>query len=601
MKLNFTKTLFIGAAMLCAMHSNAAIYTTAQSGSWTSASTWLGGTVPPGTLGANNVIISSGHTVTMDLNVVLSSTFSLLDIKGNGKLVSGGNYYLSINNGDLLSGAAASIDVDSFVYGGITVAKAATYMGTINTKGLAVNGANITLQIDVERTLVVTGQASTFVPGGGINITAGGSSTPNIIFEGGGLMLGGGIITLSNPYNVIYKDAGASVGTGFELNGAGLQDIEFDLGAGNTLNLAGDLTVSTGMLKLTTGTVKLNSFNFTIGGGATIDAAGSGTISSTTASSITISSSATDIGTLRMHFSDNTVDNFTMNTTNSSAELKLGSDLMVNTQLDLQSGKLDIQNYTLTMIGTSGATINGGSANSYIITEGGGELKQSVAGSATVLYPIGLTIAYAGANITNGGSSTLTDMGVNVGAGVMAHNTTGADLSASEPLVSATWNVSHSTTTGLDYDFEALWETALEVNSFDRAQSTVVFYTANDWERGAFGAATTSGGVNARKREGNTTTGTYSVFDNNTTGIENVAVNNAYSIYPNPASNMLNIDLNTLQGAQAEVYNTTGQVVLAAPLQSGVNSLYIADLPAGMYFLQLKGDNANGTIKFIKR
>lgn len=601
MKLNFTRSMLTAAAMLLAASSQAVPYTAFQSGNFSSTSTWVGGVVPPSPLNVNDIIVNSGVVLTLDQNLVLNNTNSVLQLKGNARIESTSNHYIAINNGYLDGLAAASIGVDSVHYGSIPPAKM-TFAGLIEVSGFSVSGATMPANVDVDvyRTLRIFGGASTLASGGAINIAASGTGMPAIVFDGGTLTATG-TLGLSNTYDVVYKDASMSVGNGWELQGAGLRNMEFDPGGSAVISLNSNLNFTTGTLMFTSGSVDLNGNNLTIGGSATIDAAGTGTVSSSAASSISITSSAANIGTLRMHFSDHTVNSFTMNTGSNTAELIIGSDLIVATGLDLQSGKLNIQGYKLTMAG--GAAINGGSPNSYIITETNGELVQSIAANATVLYPVGMSAAYAGMNVTSQNGTVYTDMGLNVQTSVLSHATTGYKMEDTQPLVNATWTITHATSTGLDYSVEPMWENALEVNSFDRANSAVVHHTNNDWDIAAatFGPATTSGGVNARKRDNITTLGEFAVFDVATASVDDVDISSNFKVYPNPADRRINIDLNTMQAAQVDIYSTTGQVVMSAQLQSGVNTLYIADLPAGMYFLQVSGETAQGSTKFIKR
>lgn len=596
MKFNFTKLMLLAVCVLAfSTRSSAIIYTASTSGNFSSTATW-GGTVPPTVLGANDIVINPGVTVTLDRSVTLSNTNSVLQLKGNGKIVSGGKYYLALNNGFFAGGLSNSVEVDSLHIGSIPNGQA-TFAGTISTRSMSMDNADMSLNIEVTEVVRFIAGANTF-SGGGFTIATGGSHTPVIVFDGGTFAPGVGNIQLTNTYNVRYKDASAGVGNGWELGGTGLQDIEFDLGTG-TLNLAASLNISGGKLMLTSGTVKLNSNNLTISGSSTVDPAGTGLISTDANSDITISSTATNLGELRLHFSDNTIGTFTMNTNDPAAELKIGSDMTVATILDLQSGIVNIQGNKLTMAASTTATINGGSASSYVRTEAGGELVHNIPNGGSTIYPVGHGGGYSPVAIM-ANSMAYNEMGVNVAQGVLAHATTGNDLATNQPLVDATWMVSYSQATGIDYDLELMWDAALEVNSFDRSKCFVTTHVNNDWDTDASGAATMNSGMYARKRAGLTETGSFAVFDENTVGIKDIAAHTQFNIYPNPANNVLNIEMDQT-GIAATVYNTAGQSVLAQQLRNGVNQLQTANLPAGVYYLQLTGDNVNETTKFVKQ
>lgn len=71
------------------------------------------------------------------------------------------------------------------------------------------------------------------------------------------------------------------------------------------------------------------------------------------------------------------------------------------------------------------------------------------------------------------------------------------------------------------------------------------------------------------------------------TGIE-VADNNQgkVNIYPNPATDRLNINIQHAD-ASAEMYNITGQRVLAVPLTKGANTIPLPSVPSGSYYISI--------------
>jgi len=79
--------------------------------------------------------------------------------------------------------------------------------------------------------------------------------------------------------------------------------------------------------------------------------------------------------------------------------------------------------------------------------------------------------------------------------------------------------------------------------------------------------------------------------------------NNGLSIYPNPVTNELNIKTTKVNDVKnVSVHNMLGQVILRKTVNS-VNDLKIntSNLSNGMYFLNIQTDNANQTIKFLKK
>lgn len=79
-------------------------------------------------------------------------------------------------------------------------------------------------------------------------------------------------------------------------------------------------------------------------------------------------------------------------------------------------------------------------------------------------------------------------------------------------------------------------------------------------------------------------------------------------LYPNPVIQTLTLDIQTsnMGAYQASIYDTKGRVVRTlAPLQIGTSTFQqtvdLEELPTGVYYFQLQGDQATMTRKFIKQ
>jgi D-alanyl-D-alanine carboxypeptidase len=90
----------------------------------------------------------------------------------------------------------------------------------------------------------------------------------------------------------------------------------------------------------------------------------------------------------------------------------------------------------------------------------------------------------------------------------------------------------------------------------------------------------------------------YNFLNNNITSISETDLNNAISIYPNPTSNILNINT-TLQNFQVSVYSLTGQLILD---KKNSYTLDVSSLSTGLYVFKLQDLNSMTTItkKFIR-
>lgn len=81
-------------------------------------------------------------------------------------------------------------------------------------------------------------------------------------------------------------------------------------------------------------------------------------------------------------------------------------------------------------------------------------------------------------------------------------------------------------------------------------------------------------------------------------GIEEETAENAVSVYPNPASTMLNVHAENFDNVQ--VINFLGQVVYSANVTENDFQINVSNLSNGVYFIRLNGENTV-TKKFVKK
>jgi hypothetical protein len=93
-------------------------------------------------------------------------------------------------------------------------------------------------------------------------------------------------------------------------------------------------------------------------------------------------------------------------------------------------------------------------------------------------------------------------------------------------------------------------------------------------------------------------TGKTSIFNEAGTSINEVNNNIASKIFPNPCSNILNIEAASNAKYVATVYDLAGRQVLAASHQ---NTIDVSSLSAGVYLLRLNTEGAQQTTTFIKQ
>ncbi len=84
------------------------------------------------------------------------------------------------------------------------------------------------------------------------------------------------------------------------------------------------------------------------------------------------------------------------------------------------------------------------------------------------------------------------------------------------------------------------------------------------------------------------------------TGIDNVPAVTA-KVYPNPATDMLHVELNGGNPEQLNIFDVTGKTVYTEAVNSRNIAISTGTLAPGAYLLQLKGKDGNATVRFVKQ
>ena len=90
------------------------------------------------------------------------------------------------------------------------------------------------------------------------------------------------------------------------------------------------------------------------------------------------------------------------------------------------------------------------------------------------------------------------------------------------------------------------------------------------------------------------------IFSNNSTSIENISnTSSTISVYPNPATDVLNISVsNGTKVNNVNIYNVSGKLVTTAKVTA--NQINISELNNGVYFIEVLTENGKLTTKFVK-
>lgn len=76
--------------------------------------------------------------------------------------------------------------------------------------------------------------------------------------------------------------------------------------------------------------------------------------------------------------------------------------------------------------------------------------------------------------------------------------------------------------------------------------------------------------------------------------------NDFVKIYPNPTTDVINIELNSNQSTQFNLINSMGQVIRKGTLDTSTNTIDLKKINTGIYFLNIQNDKTQKTFKLIK-
>ena len=91
------------------------------------------------------------------------------------------------------------------------------------------------------------------------------------------------------------------------------------------------------------------------------------------------------------------------------------------------------------------------------------------------------------------------------------------------------------------------------------------------------------------------------VWDDLSTGMNEIKTTNLIQIYPNPATNKITIkNQSTVQNQQISIYDVQGQLVLSSSSKQAITDIDISKLAKGLYVTKIGNDEKVSTQSFIK-
>ncbi|MFN4235250.1 MAG: choice-of-anchor V domain-containing protein [Bacteroidia bacterium] len=92
--------------------------------------------------------------------------------------------------------------------------------------------------------------------------------------------------------------------------------------------------------------------------------------------------------------------------------------------------------------------------------------------------------------------------------------------------------------------------------------------------------------------------GTLVINESSTNGIDKNIIEKGVAVYPNPAKEILYLQINEL--AEVEIIDVSGKSMLKQQINNGINSFDISGLNSGLYFVKITGKENKLIKKFVK-
>ena len=94
----------------------------------------------------------------------------------------------------------------------------------------------------------------------------------------------------------------------------------------------------------------------------------------------------------------------------------------------------------------------------------------------------------------------------------------------------------------------------------------------------------------------------FQLLNSNTTGIDSPTILNTVTVYPNPAKDICNVQMeSSKESAELKLIDLQGRIVFSESIAAGIThtSIHLTDFAKGIYLLKISGIDFNTNQKLI--
>jgi len=201
-----------------------------------------------------------------------------------------------------------------------------------------------------------------------------------------------------------------------------------------------------------------------------------------------------------------------------------------------------------------------------------------------------------------GATYTITLTGTHAGVVKLGFELTAEDANNAK---SGTFSITNTTETQLTNGGHAVTHTALGLNPTNNSKSW-----SFDWTAPAAGSGDITFYASLNAADGNGSSSGDKVYNTSqmftedlNISIDKSAKENHFRIFPNPANDILSIEVASTQYFTVTILDLTGKLIISKQIEGGLEnkSINIENLPKGVYIIQIQDKDTQYAKRFIKR